>query len=602
MSNIPMIMETLSAWLLSWLGEALILGTLLAALTWLAVRVLRGRTAPAIAMVLWTMVLIKFLVPGGPAWSFSLASLYDTLTQQTKNAVTARADAETGLTAGRSHPGDLQAEAVPTKATGHANFQTVFVSAYLLGVTFLAAIKIGSYYRFRRRCMALIEPDEATRELVNVICARLGVWPLPTVRISDEHRAPFVIGIVRPLLVLSRRHLVRPDELETVIIHEITHLRRSDLLVRCLQCIAGTVLFFWPVVYWVNRHIDEAREHACDEGALRHGKLTASEYATCLLTAARPAPLRRFVFQPACMASRISTIERRIDMILATPDRPGRPIVWGFAVTAFLAGWCGFALTGAVGGEAGAKYGLTEQEMFRHADEVYAHIKQYPSGDIDGNGEITKQECWAFVTAIALQNPEAFLEEYPLADQDNDGTLAPYEAYLFLRGDYELQNVDKEMQFEIQEAKKSGDEALAKQIKEQIVARRVEVWHVILDRRDQIVSDMAVVPDAETVKAIASKMDSSEKKKKTAESLLSAIAKVAEFREKAELLKQKALEFEGEKAKDLLEKAKQLELRAHEIKAEIVKKFKEELSKLEASGMPEKAAILKETLDELESY
>ncbi len=68
-------------------------------------------------------------------------------------------------------------------------------------------------------------------------------------------------------------------------VHEVTHLRRGDPWLRCLQWIAGTVLFFWPVVAWVNRHIDLAREHACDRWALRHGKLCASEYARCLLEA-----------------------------------------------------------------------------------------------------------------------------------------------------------------------------------------------------------------------------------------------------------------------------------------------------------------------------
>src|SRR5205814_9980080 len=135
------------------------------------------------------------------------------------------------------------------------------------------------------RCRRLAQADALVYGLVAEICQRLNVRRLPDVRLSDEAPAPFVFGAMNPTLVLARRHLVRPDELEAVILHEIAHLRRGDMLVRYVQWLAGTLLYFWPIVAWVNRRIDLVREHACDEWALVHGRLEAAEYARCLLGA-----------------------------------------------------------------------------------------------------------------------------------------------------------------------------------------------------------------------------------------------------------------------------------------------------------------------------
>ena len=181
---------------------------------------------------------------------------------------------------------------------------------YLACATGLLVVRVRSYRALVARCRALLPADQATCNLVASVCRRLGVQRVPSVRISEEVPAPFVMGIFRPLLILSRRQLVRPDELETVVVHEVTHLRRGDLFVRYLQWTAGTVLFFWPVVAWVNRRIDAALEHACDEWALRYGRLTAGEYARCLLRAIRPMRSHRFAYEPAYMAAHPAMLER----------------------------------------------------------------------------------------------------------------------------------------------------------------------------------------------------------------------------------------------------------------------------------------------------
>lgn len=284
-----------AAAILGWMGQALILGTLLAGLTWMIVRLLRRRIPPAVETALWLIVLVKFLTPIGPASPFSMAGLIERVTAYSSSAALTVApfDIEPIL-------GDLESPAAMTSASAtpasdrSISWMTIFVVLYLAGVVVFLAYRVHTYRAMRSACRGLPVADESVSSLVDSVCRRLGVLRVPAVRLSDDAAAPFVIGLFKPLLVLSRRHLASPDELETVVVHEVAHLRRGDMFVRFLQWTAGSVLFFWPVVAWVNRRIDMAREHACDQWALRRGKLSAGEYARCLLEAVRPMPVRRF--------------------------------------------------------------------------------------------------------------------------------------------------------------------------------------------------------------------------------------------------------------------------------------------------------------------
>ncbi|MBZ0236500.1 MAG: hypothetical protein K8M05_29505, partial [Deltaproteobacteria bacterium] len=61
------------------LGTSLLFGTALALAAWLLSITLLRRARPAVIAALWTVVLLKFLVPVGPGATYSLASVVDGL-------------------------------------------------------------------------------------------------------------------------------------------------------------------------------------------------------------------------------------------------------------------------------------------------------------------------------------------------------------------------------------------------------------------------------------------------------------------------------------------------------------------------------------------
>jgi beta-lactamase regulating signal transducer with metallopeptidase domain len=72
--------------------------------------------------------------------------------------------------------------------------------------------------------------------------------------------------------------------LDQVILHELAHVRRRDLIWGWIPELARLAYFFHPLVYWVGNRIRLERELACDQLAMLHSGGSAATYAETLLT------------------------------------------------------------------------------------------------------------------------------------------------------------------------------------------------------------------------------------------------------------------------------------------------------------------------------
>ncbi|MHC5111195.1 MAG: M56 family metallopeptidase [Planctomycetota bacterium] len=440
---------------LVWIGRGLFYGTLLAGVTWLITRMFRRRLPASFHAALWCLVLLKFMTPIGPNWSHSFTGLVRQILEVTPARLAIEEGAaHTGLIMSGTRSAGVENDAAAAAGATSFSWLTAVLSFYGLFVFFILARGVRAYRNFRRGCEDLPRAGDTAAAVVAATCHRLGVGRVPACHVSHEPGAPFVVGWFRPILVLAPQHIDSPRHLETVVLHEVAHLRRGDFLVRYLQWFAGTLLFFWPVVRWVNRQIDLARECACDEWALRQGKLSAGEYARCLLDAARCRATRSAAYHPACMAANPATIERRIDMILESTQRTRDGSRWGVLAMGAVLAWGGFVLADGErvenktteraalveleiqeldfgkSGEPGELVLLTRVE--NEQDPVFTQVSAYSQADVDGNGHLSGKEMEAFLLAKMQLDTEAVLHAYPGADTDLDEELSFEELHAFL--------------------------------------------------------------------------------------------------------------------------------------------------------------------------
>jgi uncharacterized protein (TIGR03435 family) len=107
---------------------------------------------------------------------------------------------------------------------------------------------------------------------------------------------PGVFGWLRPVLFLPEgieKHL-SAEQIEAVIAHEISHVRRRDNLFAAVQALVEAVFWFHPLVWWIGARLLDERERACDEEVLARGSRPVA-YAegilrTCRLCLESPSP------------------------------------------------------------------------------------------------------------------------------------------------------------------------------------------------------------------------------------------------------------------------------------------------------------------------
>src|SRR5262249_62123234 len=77
-------------------------------------------------------------------------------------------------------------------------------------------------------------------------------------------------GWLHPVILLPASTLtgLSPGQIESILAHELAHIRRHDYLVNLLQSLVETLLFYHPGVWWVSRRIREERELCCDDLAV----------------------------------------------------------------------------------------------------------------------------------------------------------------------------------------------------------------------------------------------------------------------------------------------------------------------------------------------
>jgi beta-lactamase regulating signal transducer with metallopeptidase domain len=115
------------------------------------------------------------------------------------------------------------------------------------------------------------------------IADRMGLAEPPRLLRSDEARMPFACGIATPTIVLpSDCESWSLDRRRAVLLHELAHVRRHDLLGHTLGRLVCAVYWFHPLVWTAAKRLRAESERACDDLALACGT-RATDYAEHLL-------------------------------------------------------------------------------------------------------------------------------------------------------------------------------------------------------------------------------------------------------------------------------------------------------------------------------
>ena len=136
-----------------------------------------------------------------------------------------------------------------------------------------------------RRLVRRSEPldDQSWLTPLYEVSDRLGLAEPPRLLMSRDARMPFACGLATPTIVLPAECEQWSQERRlAVLLHELAHVRRRDLLGHTLGRLVCAVYWFHPLVWTAARQLRNESERACDDLALACGT-RATDYAEHLL-------------------------------------------------------------------------------------------------------------------------------------------------------------------------------------------------------------------------------------------------------------------------------------------------------------------------------
>jgi beta-lactamase regulating signal transducer with metallopeptidase domain len=192
------------------------------------------------------------------------------------------------------------------------NYLSVFESqvnnhaALVVGIWFVVLciqclrLSISLGYTYRIRHYKIYTPPTGWQALCTNLKNGLGIQRNVSLLESGIIKVPLVVGFFKPLILLPVGLLANLpySQVESILLHELAHIRRSDYLVNLLQTLVETVFFFNPAILWICALIKEEREACCDAVAVDHLD-SKSQYIQALVsfqeyTANSPAMQWRF--------------------------------------------------------------------------------------------------------------------------------------------------------------------------------------------------------------------------------------------------------------------------------------------------------------------
>ncbi|HEY1950475.1 MAG TPA: M56 family metallopeptidase [Bryobacteraceae bacterium] len=148
--------------------------------------------------------------------------------------------------------------------------------------------------------------------------------------------SPVTFGFREPVILLPQE-AIHWDALsrQTVLLHELAHIRRRDWLWNCAAQIAVAVFWFHPLVWVLYETLRREEELACDDDALLRG-IPAAAYAGVLLEMTRNLPSRFLLASGMSGRGNAAQLRARFAHILQQPQSRPANSKAGKAAVGFL--------------------------------------------------------------------------------------------------------------------------------------------------------------------------------------------------------------------------------------------------------------------------
>lgn len=161
--------------------------------------------------------------------------------------------------------------------------QSAIIAFYLIGFC-ISMLRLVAGTRWLSRIYREgTRLQDVTLELATAVASQIGLRQTPEVRCSSRISLPLVFGVFRSVVLVPEDFATWPQgQRRSALLHELTHIKRCDVIVELLTRVSRAIYWFHPAVWYVARQVTVTRELATDQAVVRYGE-DPCQYATGLV-------------------------------------------------------------------------------------------------------------------------------------------------------------------------------------------------------------------------------------------------------------------------------------------------------------------------------
>ncbi len=152
----------------------------------------------------------------------------------------------------------------------NSNIVSIFIFWLVGFILFSSKLLIGftQVFSLRKNCLPIV--DEKILALIRKAKAKFGIARNIIIAESNGILSPSTFGCITPVILfpVGVINSLTINEIEAIIAHELSHIKRNDYIINIMQSIVETVFYFHPGIWWISNQIRIEREKCCDDMAV----------------------------------------------------------------------------------------------------------------------------------------------------------------------------------------------------------------------------------------------------------------------------------------------------------------------------------------------
>ena len=263
---------------LSLLGSILVIGLLLIK------RLLRSKLSANLQYCIWFLLFIRLIIPFTPSTPLNLFYYIPHNQQVSELTQISSSSTKEETLASISEPNkstvNTSSEALPKDENSvHSEFSSIvsWVSWHTLALAWITIVFIIYLYILLVNLRLLINnrklPICKSQDILEIVQDCKNILKLKssvTIVYGDSLKSPGIFGIFHPKIIISPEIIKKlsHEELQYIFLHELSHLKRRDLLINGILLLVQVIYWFNPLTWYGLSLMKQDCEMACDALAL----------------------------------------------------------------------------------------------------------------------------------------------------------------------------------------------------------------------------------------------------------------------------------------------------------------------------------------------